>query len=164
MGRYDKTIDERLTARIEGTAQAKRGVQLGGIRGEVGRMAISRDGDAASASVRTATAAQRNERLAPVIASIQWEGKTTPQQIANALNEKGISAPWGRVWSHVQVRRTLTAGATRRATAPVLDTQQPAILGGGLMACPILHNLQISEHCDFCKADREVPDGPQTYT
>jgi DNA invertase Pin-like site-specific DNA recombinase len=120
-------ISQRTKAAL--AAAKARGVQLGGIRGGVERMAgISRDGNVASASVRTAAAAQRNERLAPVIASIQGEGKTTPQQIADALNEKGISAPRGGAWSPVQVRRILIRTKTphKASAATVQQSEEVA--------------------------------------
>jgi hypothetical protein len=69
------------------------------------RMALK--GNTASAAVRSASAAKRTEDLLPVIADIQAAGCTTPQQIANALNERGITAARGGSWAAVQVRRIL---------------------------------------------------------
>ena len=69
---------------------------------------MARKGNVASAAVRKASAAKRNDDLMPVIADIQVTGCTTPQQIANALNERGITAARGGSWAPMQVRRILT--------------------------------------------------------
>jgi uncharacterized membrane-anchored protein len=63
---------------------------------------IAQKGNAASTTVRRAVDAKRNEDLVPVIADIRNAGLTKPQQIANGLNELGISAPRGGAWSAVQ--------------------------------------------------------------
>ena len=77
--------------------------------GFVGRMSrMARKRNVASAAVRSAAAAKRNEDLLPVIADIQSTGCNTPQQIAKALNERGIPAASGGCWAAMQVRRILT--------------------------------------------------------
>jgi Recombinase len=68
---------------------------------------MAQKGNVASATVRRATVANRNEDLLPVIEDIRGAGLTTPQQIADGLNERGITAARGGSWSGVQVRRIL---------------------------------------------------------
>jgi hypothetical protein len=53
---------------------------------------MARKGYVATAAVRRASAAKRNEDRLPVIADIQATGCTTPQQIANART-RGASPP-----------------------------------------------------------------------
>ena len=85
-----------------------RGVELGGRRGDLKRMApMARKGNAASIAVRSAAVAKRNEDLLPVIADIQASGSTSVQQIADALNQRGITASRGGAWAAAQVRRIL---------------------------------------------------------
>lgn len=89
-------------------AAKARGVRLGGQRGSLDRMeAMARKGNAASAAVRRAASAKRNEDLLPVIDDICAAGLTSPRQIADGLNERGITAARGGIWSAVQVRRLL---------------------------------------------------------
>jgi DNA invertase Pin-like site-specific DNA recombinase len=93
-------------------AAKARGVRLGGQRGSPERMeGMGRKGNAASATVRRAATAKRNEDLLPVIEDIRAAGFSTPQQIADALNERGITAARGGTWSAVQVRRILKSSA-----------------------------------------------------
>jgi hypothetical protein len=81
-----------------------------GKRGSLERMRhMACKGNVASAAVRSASAAKQNEDLLPVIADIQATGSTTPPQIANALNGKGITAARGGSWAANQVRRILTS-------------------------------------------------------
>lgn len=95
-------------------AAKARGVVSGGQRGSLDRMwPVARKGNAASAAVRRAAAAKRNEDLLPVIADIRGAGRTSPRQIADSLNDRGISAARGGAWSSVQVRRVL-ANSRRR--------------------------------------------------
>jgi DNA invertase Pin-like site-specific DNA recombinase len=108
-------------------AAKARGVVLGGQRGSAGRMErIGRKGNAASAAVRSEAAAKRNEDLLPVIQDIRAAGHTTPQHIADALNERGITAARGGAWSAVQVRRVLFAGEARKypsSRRPTVEAQ-----------------------------------------
>jgi DNA invertase Pin-like site-specific DNA recombinase len=98
-----KLISERTKAAL---AQAKRrGVQLGGDRGNILR--IQRKGSRAGNVVRSAKARQRSADLLPVIDSIRGEGVTSLRQIADGLNTKGIPAPRGGAWSAVQVLRVI---------------------------------------------------------
>jgi DNA invertase Pin-like site-specific DNA recombinase len=104
---HEATMISARTKAALAAAKA-RGVKLGGQRGSVGRMSrIARKGNVASAAVRSASAAKRNEDLLPVIADIQATGCTAPQQIADALNERGFTAARGGSWAAVQVRRIL---------------------------------------------------------
>lgn len=99
-------ISARTKAAL-GAAKA-RGIALGGVRGGAERMAaVALKGNAASASARSAAVAARNADLLPVIEEIQAGGRLSAGQIAAALNERGISAPRGGVWSPSQVRRVL---------------------------------------------------------
>ena len=87
----------------EALAAAKaRGVRLGGNRGNLEDL---RKGPAKSAEVRTAQATQRAEKVRRQIAAITASG-TPPslRQIAQALNERGITAPRGGIWHAAQVR------------------------------------------------------------
>jgi len=90
---------------------------MGGLRGDAARMKlIGGKGSIASAFVRRKAAAIRNEDLLPVISDIRVAGATTPAQIADALNERGIAAARGGRWGAVQVRRILVR-------APVVSLQ-----------------------------------------
>ena len=77
---------------------------------------MARKGNAASAAVRRAASAKRNEDLLPVI-DIRGAGLSTPQQIADGLNERGITAARGGTWSAVQVRRILKSSTGQKAEA-----------------------------------------------
>ena len=89
-------------------AARARGVELGGQRGSLDRMApMAQKGNAASAAVRRAAVAKRNEDLLPVIEDLRAAGHTTPQQITDGLNARGITAARGGAWSAMQVRRVL---------------------------------------------------------
>jgi DNA invertase Pin-like site-specific DNA recombinase len=99
-------ISARTKAAL-GAAKA-RGVKLGGQRGSPDRMgSMARKGNAASATVRRAASAKRNEDLLPVIEDLRMVGLSTPQQIADGLNERGITAARGGAWSGLQVRRIM---------------------------------------------------------
>jgi DNA invertase Pin-like site-specific DNA recombinase len=109
-------ISARTKAAL-GAAKA-RGVRLGGQRGSLDRMGrMARKGNAASAIVRQAASAKRNEDLLPLIEDIQATGAVTPQQIADGLNERGITAARGGAWSAVQVRRILNSSIGQKAVA-----------------------------------------------
>jgi DNA invertase Pin-like site-specific DNA recombinase len=97
-------------------AAKARGVTLGGLRGSQERMGMmASKANAASAAKRTASAAKRHADLFPVIESIQSAGHTSPQQIADALNARGITAARGGEWSAVQVRRVLDRTEARKS-------------------------------------------------
>lgn len=107
-------------------AAKARGVELGGQRGSLDRMGrMAQKGNAASTAVRRAAVAKRNEDLFPVIEDIRAAGLTNPRQIAEGLNQRGITAARGGAWSAVQIRRILGRGGkppqSRRAL-PVSPT------------------------------------------
>jgi DNA invertase Pin-like site-specific DNA recombinase len=109
-------ISARTKAAL-GAAKA-RGVKLGGQRGSPERMgSMARKGNAASAAVRRAASAKRNEDLLPVIEDMRAAGLTTPRQIADGLNGRGITAARGGTWSAVQVRRILKSSIGLKADA-----------------------------------------------
>jgi hypothetical protein len=76
---------------------------------------MARKGNAASATVRRAATAKRNEDLLLVIEDIRGDSFSTPQQIADGLNERGITAARGGPWSAVQVRRVLKGSTGQKA-------------------------------------------------
>jgi hypothetical protein len=76
---------------------------------------MAKKGNAASATVRRAACDKRNEDLLPVIEDMRAAGATTPQQIADGLNERGITAARGGAWSAVQVRRVLKSSNGQKA-------------------------------------------------
>jgi DNA invertase Pin-like site-specific DNA recombinase len=109
-------------------AAKARGVKLGGQRGSLGRMeAMAKKGNAASAAVRQAACAKRNEDLLPVIEDICGVGVSTPQKIADGLNERGITAARGGVWSAVQVRRILKNSTGQKVSSQRImeDSHKP---------------------------------------
>jgi DNA invertase Pin-like site-specific DNA recombinase len=114
---YEASMISARTKAALGAAKA-RGVKLGGQRGSLDRMGpMAKQGNAASAIVRRAACAKRNEDLLPVIEDIKSAGLYTPQQIADGLNERGITAARGGTWSAVQVRRILKNSTGRRVDA-----------------------------------------------
>ena len=87
-----------ISARTKAALAAARirGVELGGQRGSLDRIApMAQKGNAASAAVRRAAVAKRNEDLLPVIEDLRGAGYTTPQQIADGLNARDITAARG---------------------------------------------------------------------
>jgi DNA invertase Pin-like site-specific DNA recombinase len=115
-------ISARTKAAL-GAAKA-RGVKLGGQRGSADRMeGMARKGNSASAAVRQAACAKRNEDLLPLIEDIRAAGFSTPHQIAAGLNERGITAARGGAWSAVQVRRILKGSRSERMDARRLSEE-----------------------------------------
>jgi DNA invertase Pin-like site-specific DNA recombinase len=89
-------------------AAKARGVQLGGQRGSLGRMAVmAAKGTRASALARQATASKRRSDLLPVIAGLKAGGATSLRQIARGLNDCGLTTPRGGKWSSAQVMRNM---------------------------------------------------------
>lgn len=83
-------------------AQAKaRGVKLGGDRGVVPSAEAQAKGGAATKAKAQSLASD----LRPVIVEIRAAGAATLQQVADALNAKGIPTARGGRWSPVQVKR-----------------------------------------------------------
>jgi DNA invertase Pin-like site-specific DNA recombinase len=114
---HEATMISARTKAALAAAKA-RGVKLGGQRGSLNRMGrMARKGNAASAIVRQAASAKRNEDLLPVIEDIRAAGASTPQQIADALNQRGITTARGGTWSAVQVRRILQSSTSLKRDA-----------------------------------------------
>ena len=85
-------------------AQAKkRGVQLGGDRGQV----PSKRAHKAAAEAIQARVNERADDLAPTIRELQAGGATTLRALATALNGMGITTARGGDWDQTQVRRLL---------------------------------------------------------
>lgn len=81
-------------------AAKERGVVLGGFRGRKGTAA---DCERARA-VQAANADHRANDLAPTIQALRAEGQHSLHAIAAKLNERGITAARGGVWTAAQVR------------------------------------------------------------
>ncbi len=94
-----------ISARTKAALQAAkaRGVKLGGDRGNL--PAVGDKGRAVSIAVRQREATQRASDLAPIIAELRTQGATSLRQIAEGLNERGITTARGGRWSAVQVQR-----------------------------------------------------------
>jgi DNA invertase Pin-like site-specific DNA recombinase len=91
-------------------AAKRKGTVLGGDRGNCGL--IYKKGNRASAKVRSENARNRAADLLPVIDAIKAAGAASLRQIADGLNERGITTPRDGQWSAVQVARVLEhAGA-----------------------------------------------------
>jgi DNA invertase Pin-like site-specific DNA recombinase len=79
--------------------------RLGGFRGRAG----TPEDCAKARLVRTTKAKGRAADLAPVIAEIRTSGATSLRSLAAGLNERGITAPRGGLWSAAQVRAAIQA-------------------------------------------------------
>lgn len=101
---------EAISARTKAALDAarRRGVQLGN-PAHLNHSA-RRLGTIASARVRQARAAQRATDLAPTIAELRQSGASSLRALAHGLNEGGIPASRGGVWTAAQVRRLLVGG------------------------------------------------------
>jgi DNA invertase Pin-like site-specific DNA recombinase len=86
-------------------AAKRKGTILGGDRGNCGL--IYKKGNRASAKVRGENARNRAADLLPVIDAIKATGAASLRQIADGLNERGITTPRDGQWSAVQVARVL---------------------------------------------------------
>ncbi len=104
VGEYEaKLISDRTKAAL---AQAKRrGVQIGGYADNCPQ--IARKGNRASAVVRSEAAQRRASDLLPVIESIRAEGAQSLRQIADGLNQRGITTARGAQWSPTAVLRVM---------------------------------------------------------
>lgn len=105
-------IAERTRKALQ--AAKARGVRLGGDRGNLAT--DNAKGREASLRVRQDQARRRREDLAPIIREIRAAGATTLQAVADGLNARAIPAPWGGMWSRVQVQRVET-----KSVRPVLS-------------------------------------------
>jgi hypothetical protein len=89
-------------------AKARR-KRLGGFRGRAGTAADCAKARQAKSLAATARAAD----IAPVIDDIRTAGANSLRSIAKELNERGITAPRGGVWSGAQVRAVMARMPTR---------------------------------------------------
>jgi DNA invertase Pin-like site-specific DNA recombinase len=86
-------------------AAKARGKKLGGNQGNL--PVIGDKGRAISLAARQAKARSRAADLVPIIEELRAAGVVSLQQIAAALNARGIRAARGGAWSREQVRRVL---------------------------------------------------------
>lgn len=86
-------------------ARKARGFPLGRCNPLIGDHA--RTGAAASAEVRQARSRQRAEALRPVIDSLKADGAKSLAEIADGLNDRGLTAPRGGGWRAQSVRDLL---------------------------------------------------------
>jgi DNA invertase Pin-like site-specific DNA recombinase len=86
-------------------AAKARGKKLGGNQGHL--PVIGDKGRAISLAARQAKARSRAADLVPIIEELRAAGVVSLQQIAAALNARGIRAARGGAWSREQVRRVL---------------------------------------------------------
>lgn len=100
---------EAISARTRAALAAakRRGVVLGGDRGATLSKAQQRNGNAASARIRSEAAQQRIADLQPVLAELRAAGCETLASLAEGLNERGITTARGSQWSPAQVYRVL---------------------------------------------------------
>jgi DNA invertase Pin-like site-specific DNA recombinase len=97
-----KAISKRTK---EALAAAKaRGKRLGNPQNLSRNQALGRE---RSKATRIAAARQRADDLAPIIAELRADGRTSLRQIAAALNERGITTARGGSWSATQASRLL---------------------------------------------------------
>jgi hypothetical protein len=75
---------------------------------------------------RKASRICQDEDLLPVIADIRAAGRTTPQQIANALNERDITAARGGPWAAAQFSRVLIPHQSPHKAATVQQSEEVA--------------------------------------
>lgn len=96
-----KMISERTKAAL---ASAKsRGRTLGGYRGRSG----SPDDCRKALAARRLNALSRARDLQPTLSRYHSNGIISSRAIADALNQDGIAAPRGGLWSHSQVMRMM---------------------------------------------------------
>jgi DNA invertase Pin-like site-specific DNA recombinase len=94
-------ISQRTKVALQ--AAKRRGVKLGWVNPNIADYA-SKGAQIANAN-RSADAAERRERLAPIIADIKAAGAATLREIAAELNRREIPAPRQGDWSATQVMR-----------------------------------------------------------
>lgn len=115
-----RAISERTKAAL--AALKARGVKLGGPREKRNGSGIHHIADYAhkgrqvSAAIRLQKATEHAGYLQPIITEVKAAGAVSLRQIAAALNERGVPASKGGVWTAVQVSRLLRfAGNTPSA-------------------------------------------------
>jgi DNA invertase Pin-like site-specific DNA recombinase len=89
-------------------AAKRRGVKLGGDRGNIHR--IGRKGRAAAAILRSEAAAKRNADTLAEIQAITGGEEWSLQRIADTLNERGFKTARGGEWAPTQVMRVRQSG------------------------------------------------------
>ena len=93
-------------------AARARGVVLGGSRSHTFTGAERRKGSAIGAATRRADSHQHATEIAPVIAELRAEGRTSLQALADGLNARGLPTARGKAWQPMQVARIVQrAGA-----------------------------------------------------
>lgn len=109
MGAVAQQEREAISARTRAALAAakKRGVVLGGDHGATLSRAHQRNGNLASAQIRSEAARQRARDLAPVLAELRESGAVSLAQLAEGLNQRGIPTARGGEWSPAQVYRVL---------------------------------------------------------
>jgi len=100
---------ELISARTKAALAAakRRGVVLGGDHGATLSRTQQRNGNAASARIRTQAAQQRRADLLPVIEELRAAGCETLASIADALNSRGITTARGSQWTPTAVMRVV---------------------------------------------------------
>jgi len=96
-------ISQRTKAAL--AAARARGVKLGWVNPEIAKHASK--GAAIANKRRSREAAERRERLLPVIEEIKAAGAISLREIARELNAREIPAPRQGLWSATQVMRLL---------------------------------------------------------
>lgn len=99
-------ISTRTKAALQ--AARARGIVLGGLKGNVGRMAsMSASGSRRSVVVRREAATKRKADLLPVIEEVRNSGVRSLRAIAVSLNGMGLTTARGGTWTATQVGRVL---------------------------------------------------------
>ena len=98
-----KAISSRTKAAL--AAAKRRGVELGGLRWDITK--VAHKGRKAALETRQENAAKYRADVLPLIQEKQRQGVTTLRAIAEALNADGTPAPRGGEWSATQVQRVL---------------------------------------------------------
>ena len=88
-------------------AAKARGVRLGGDRGNLEDL---RKGPAASARIRHAQSVNRAAKVLRQIEVLQEQGPKSLRQIADELNQRGLTAPRGGKWHAAQIRSVMKQG------------------------------------------------------
>ena len=104
-----RLISDRTRAALQ--AARARGIKLGGFRGRHLTDGERTAGRAKAAAARSAVVQGRRDCLLPLIAGMCQADAETLRDIAEALNERGITAPAGGRWHPTQVKRIMAPAA-----------------------------------------------------